>query len=162
MLRTIASVVLGYVAMVFLVILSIAACWFGLGNEFAFEGESNRASVGWSLIILSGGFAAAIVAGCITAKVAGAKCRSAATKGLVGVILVLGLLSAISSFTMTPTPMPEGKSIRDLTFTEAGQYARSPAWYEFAIIVVGMGGVYLGSRICTTNAPAPKIHDDPA
>lgn len=146
-MRAAIAIILGYVVMVIVVMLGIAATWFSLGAEFAFDDETFGASTGWSLIMLLAGFIAAIVGGITAAIVAGPQKRPVAIKGLVGLIIALGLLTLIMQLTATPAPIPEGKTIENLTFAEAGQYAVSPTWYNVGIIIVGAAGVIVGSKI---------------
>lgn len=159
MVRAILSAIAGYVVMVFVVIGGIALTWYGLGNRFAFVGDTNDASLGWSLIqLLNGAFAAAL-GGYAAMNLGGAK-GPLASRILLGMLVLLGLLSLSMALNATPPPMPEGKTIDSLTFTEAGQFARSPTWYHFAIVAVGCAGVWVGSRCCTpkSNAIAPTAN----
>ena len=147
MVRASLSAIAGYVIMVFVVVGGSAVTWYGLGNRFAFVGDTNEASLGWSLLqLLTGGFAAAV--GGYAAMYLGRDNGPLASRILLGMVLVLGGLSMLMALQATPQPMPEGKSIDSLTFTEAGQFARSPTWYHFAIVVVGCAGVWIGSRCC--------------
>lgn len=145
-MRTVLAVIAGYVVMVAGVLLGIAVIWFSLGAKFAFDGNTAEASIGWSMTMLIAGFMAAVVGGIAAGKVAGETRRSAATKGLVGLIVVFGMLTVITQLMSAPAPLPEGKTIENLTFTEAGQYARSPTWYNVGIVVVGVAGVIVGSK----------------
>lgn len=64
MIRALFSALLGYAAMLIVILGGIAATWFGLGNRFAFVGDTDQASSGWSLLQLASGLAAARVGGC--------------------------------------------------------------------------------------------------
>lgn len=64
-----------------------------------------------------------------------------------GIIIVLGTLTLVMQVASEPKPLPEGKTIDTLTFSEAGQYAVSPTWYNAAIIVVGVIGILGGHSI---------------
>ncbi len=145
MLRTILAVIGGYVVMVCFVILGIATVWFGMGNSFAFVGETSEASLGWSLLILAAGFIASIAAGIVATLIAGQMNRQNATRGLMGLIVGLGLLTAVMNLMKEPKTLPQGKTIQDLSFVEAGEFAHSPTWYDFAIIGAGVAGVLIGS-----------------
>lgn len=146
MIRALLSAVLGYVVMVIVILGGIAATWFGLGNRFAFVGDTNQASLGWSLLQLASGLAAACVGGWLTARVAGGR-ASLAIKILTAVILTLGMISLVAHLTIVPPPMPEGKTIDSLTFTEAAEFARYPVWYDAVIILVGVVGIRVGASV---------------
>lgn len=151
MVRAFLSAIAGYVIMVFVVVGGIALTWYGLGNRFAFVGDTNEASLGWSLIqLLNGGIAAAL-GGC-AAMYLGQGQGPLASRILLGMVLLLGGVSLAMALQANPPPMPEGKTIDSLTFTEAGQFARSPTWYHFAIVAVGCAGVWIGSR-CSPRLP---------
>lgn len=146
MLRTTIAAVLGYVVMVIGVLSGITGVWFAMGNAFAFEGDSVVASLPWSLTMLGVGFLAACLGGVVAAVVGGPR-RKNAVKTLIGMIVILGFLTAASQWNLPVKELPESKSIADLTFMEAGQYARSPNWYNVAIVIVGMIGVWLSGLV---------------
>lgn len=145
MVRAILAAVGGYVFMVMIVMTGIAAVWFSMGNQFAFDGESNRASMKWTLAMLASGLVASIAGGLFASLVGGTKGNSA-VRILLGIVLVLGLLSLAAQLVAEPPMMPEGTKVADLTFVEAGTYAVSPMWYNVAIIFVGLGGTCFGGR----------------
>ena len=146
MFRTVVSAILGYVVMVIVVMLGIAGVWFSMGNEFAFEGETVRASVAWSSTMLGVGFFAACLGGVVAAIVGGPR-SSNAVNVLIGMVAILGVLTAASQWNLPIQELPEGKVIGELTFFEAGEFARSPNWYNVAIVIVGMIGVWIGGAV---------------
>lgn len=146
MIRAILSAILGYVTMVIVILGGIAATWFGLGNRFAFVDDTNQASLGWSSLQLVSGFAAACLGGWVAARVAAGR-ANLAIKILTGLILVLGLVSLGMHLAIAPLPLPEGKTIDSLTFTEAAEFARSPVWYDAVIILVGILGIRVGAAV---------------
>jgi hypothetical protein len=146
-MRTVIAVIVGYVVMVLVVMMGIAVTWFTLGAKFAFDGDTIGASTGWSLVMMLAGFIAAIAGGLTAALIAGKARQLGAVKGLVALIVVFGVLTVVMQMMATPLPLPEGKTIENLTFAEAGQYARSPTWYNIGIIVVGVTGVMVGSKM---------------
>jgi hypothetical protein len=149
--RAILGAVIGYVVITMLVVLGITIVWNTMGNEFAFEGETNRASTPWTICMLLSGAVAAVVAGATAAVVAGPR-RELSVQILLGLVIVLGTLSLVGQLASTPPALPAGKAIRDLTFFEAGTYAVTPMWYTIAVIFVGALGVYLGGRMVRPSA----------
>jgi len=144
MVRTILSAVAGYILMVAISVSGVAATWFGFGPRFAFVGETNQASLGWSLLQIGCGLIAAMAAGALTTKIAG-KDHARGLQILLGMLVFLGLLSLVTASYSNPTELPQGKTIDTLSFSEAGQYARSPLWYLVAIIFVVCAGAKIGS-----------------
>jgi len=142
MFRNILGAVVGYVVMAALAILAISLTWFGLGAEFAFKDSTLEASAGWSSIMLVSGLVAAVIGG-LTANAIGRPGTSSA-KILIGIVLVLGAVSAFMQLGTEVMDLPPGTSVSDLAFSEAGQYARSPLWYTVLIPLVGAFGVWLG------------------
>lgn len=82
----------------------------------------------------------------LTARVAGDR-ASLAIKILTAAILVLGLVSLAMHLAITPRPLPDGKTIDSLTFTEAAEFARHPVWYDAVIIVIGVLGIRVGAAV---------------
>jgi hypothetical protein len=152
MLRAIASAILGYVVMAAGVIGGIAALWFSLGSRFAFADNSSMASTQWSVATLLMGFLAALVGGSVATK-AGGPVAQRAVRILVILLLVLGTAQWVMQFDRAPAPLPPGKTLDDLTFMEAGQYAVSPSWYNAAIVLVGAVGVAIGGHCCSRAQP---------
>lgn len=140
------GVVLGYVAMAAVVFIGITVVWSILGGAGAFRSEGTEASTLWSVLNLASGLIAAIVGGLVATAVAKQTTHLPALL-LAGLVLVLGLGSAIFQLESAPTPMPEGKTVADLTFFEAGAVAKSPAWYNFTIPLIGAIGVVLGESV---------------
>lgn len=140
------GVIAGYVAMVVVVFIGIAVMWSILGGEGAFRTKGTEASTLWSVMNLASGLIAAVVGGLVATAVAKQETHLPALL-LAALVLALGLAIAIVQLESAPTPMPEGKVATDLTFFEAGEVARSPAWYNFTIPLIGAIGVLLGEGV---------------
>ena len=142
--RSIGAAVAGYVVMVLVVMLGAAVQWFVLGAEGSFQEDSTVASTSWSAIACVAGLLAAIAGGFAASKIDVSPNRLG-VKILLGLILGLGLVLALAQMAGKPKPLPKDKKIADLTFVEAGEYASSPTWYNFAIPIIGAIGVVIGS-----------------
>ena len=143
--RTVLAVVLGLVLNLVLGFASIALAWVIFGPEGAFQGETTVASAEWSLFGCVAGLAVGMIVGRVTWVIA----RDASPMPVVvlaGILLVIGLGSAFLQLGVEPGPLPEGKSVSDLTFFEAGELATSPAWYMFAAPCIIALGVLVGGR----------------
>lgn len=144
MARMILGVVAGYLIMVVVAIGGIGVAWILIGAEGAFQEGSVVASTTWSLVNLVFGFVAALIGG-VAAVAIGKHANTA--RALAGLVLVLGLILAIAALGEQPEPLPEGKTVAELTFTEAGDVAMSPNWYNFVIPLVGVIGVTIGGGL---------------
>ena len=142
--RSILGAVLGYVCMVIVVMLGAGLQWLILGAEGAFAEGSTVASTSWAALACVSGLVAAVVGGVVASKIEGSG-RSLGWKILIGIILVLGLASAVAATMAEPKVLPEGKSLADMGFVEAGQYASSPAWFNWLIPIVGAVGTAIGA-----------------
>jgi hypothetical protein len=146
MVRSIVGAVVGYVVMVVVVVASIAGTWAVLGPAGSFDGEGPYPSTAWTVSNLLFGLLGAVAAGWVALKLG----RSArAVKILVGLILVLGLWSALTAESSYEKRIAEAgidKPVADLTFLEAGRVAKNRAWYNWSIPLVGVAGVLLGGR----------------
>lgn len=147
MWRVFVAPIVGYIVMVIVVMLGIAAVWFSMGASFAFDGNTVNASLGWTLAMLVAGLIAAIVGGMVASMIGGWQYAAKAVMGLAGLILVMGLLTIVLQSMAEPTPVPADFNVADLSFTDAGKYSRSPMWYNFAIVVVGIVGTLVGGKL---------------
>lgn len=146
MLRDILGAILGYLAIVVVIIASLFLVWQILGGSGAFSGDGPEPSMAWNLAALASGLVAAFVGGKTAAKI-GRGPRAAHI--LLTLVLALGLFGALtaeSAWERRQQQAPEGKAAGDLTFLEAGTVARSPTWYNWTIPLVGAIGVFLGGR----------------
>ncbi len=140
MLRNTLAAVGGYVVMVLVVFVGVGIAWAILGGEGAFEGEGPYPSTIWVMLNVVSGFLAALVAGFAARKMG---TSSTAVTILGGLVLVLGIVFAVTADTeVEPAPKP----VAELSFFEAGSYARNPTWYPWVIPFVGLAGILLGGR----------------
>lgn len=144
MLRNILAAILGYIVIVIVVMLGIGIAWGFLGGAGAFRGESSTPSTPWMLLNLAFGFVAAVAGGSVARAVG----KSAiAVKILATAVLVLGLLlAAMGQWGPAPELPPLNKPVAELSFTEAGQHAQPPSWYNWTVPFLGFFGALLGGR----------------
>ena len=71
---------------------------------------------------------------------------STAVKILVGIVIVLGLYFALTAESAQADREPVDKPVAEMSFREAGQHARQPAWYNWVVPLIGVAGVMLGGR----------------
>ena len=138
------AVVAGYASMFVASMIGIGIAWTALGSEWAFHEGTAVASAPWSALMCAFGLAAAAGGGFVAKLAAGERSRGAAL-ALALLVLVLGHGIAFAQLGSEPSPLPEGKTVADLTFLEAGEVASAPVWYNFTIPWIGAVGVLLGA-----------------
>lgn len=142
--RSILAGILGYVCMVLVVMLGALVQWLILGPVGAFEPDSTIASTNWAVAACISGLIASIVGGVVAARID----RVAPQRGvriLIGIVLVLGILTAVGTMFGEPKKLPAGKELADMEFVEAGQYATSPVWFNWLIPFIGATGAWAGA-----------------
>lgn len=140
MLRPILAVVTGYLAIAAFVMVAFSAVWLALGASFAFRPGTVEVTAGWMLMAVPVNLAAAILGG-LTCTWMSRSASGRPVQVLAGLVLALGILSAVLSLSADPPAPPPGT---DLTTFAAAQYAVQPSWYEFTLPVIGVVGVLLG------------------
>ena len=144
-LRVVFGVVAGYGVIVAATLSGIAAAWAVVGAEGAFRPETTEASVLWSVASCILGLIASLAGGFVAALVGKQNSRLPET-ALAVLVLALGLAMAVVQLGSEPSPLPEGKTIGELTFFEAGDVASPPDWYNFSIPWIGAVGVMVGAN----------------
>ncbi len=146
MLRAILSVIIGYVASVVWVTITMTVAWFALGTDFAYIEGTYETTISWSVIMLVLGAIGAVIAGLVVASIA----RTATpVKVLAGIVLVLGLVMAVYYQVGDATADEAGQAVpvEELTMWEAATVAQPPAWYSYGIPIVGCAGIIIGGRM---------------
>lgn len=140
--RAIVSVVVGYVAMFAAIFLTFSGLYLALGPELSFQPGSYEPSVLWTVVSFALGVGAAILGGYVCARIA----RTATPpKVLAGVVLVIGLLSAVPVLMAAATPAEARTG--EVGNLDAMMKAKQPAWVALANPFVGLVGVLLGARL---------------
>ena len=142
MVRAIFSVVVGYVAMFAAMFLAFSTLYLVLGQELSFLPESYQPSVLWTVVSFALGMGAAVIGGYVCALIAR---KATPPKVLAGVVLVIGLLSAIPVLMASATPAEARTG--EVGNMQAMMKAKQPAWVAVANPFVGLAGVLLGSRL---------------
>ena len=140
--RAILSVVVGYVAMFATIFLAFSGLYLLLGQDLSFRPGSYEPSVLWTVASFALGVGAAALGGYACARIAR---MATPPKVLAGVVLVIGLLSAIPALMAAATPAePRTGEVGNL---DAMMKAKQPAWVAVANPFVGLAGVLLGARL---------------
>ena len=129
--------------MAVVVLAGIGLAWAILGGRGAFAGEGPTPSTTWLALNIVTGFVAALVAGAVARKLGRSQ---TSVKILIGLVIALGILSAVAAESQHAKREPVIKPVAQMSFGEAGQYAKQPVWYNWVIPLVGVAGVWLGGR----------------
>jgi hypothetical protein len=147
--RAILSVVVGYVAMFAGIFLAFSGLYFLMGQDLSFQPGSYEPSILWTVVSFALGMGAAVFGGWVCAWIA----RTATPpKVLAGVVLVIGLLSAVPVLMAAATPAQTRTG--DVGNLDAMMKAKQPAWVAVANPFVGLAGVLLGGRLRRPTAAA--------
>jgi hypothetical protein len=143
MVRPVAAVILGYLGMAVWVMLSVGIAWRFLGQDFALDAQTNRATAAWLALNLPLSFIGAMLGGWLTASIAKVKAVPA-VRALALLVLVLGLMMAVSETMRDPTGTISESDAQEAPAMIGSQ---QPTWYTFVIPFVGFAGVMLGGSI---------------
>ena len=138
MLRNILAAIVGYVVMAAVLFVLFSLLWVAVGPSRAFQPESWEVPVGWALGSLVLGFVGAYIAGLVCVRV-GRDARAAMI--LIGLVIVFGVVRALS-----PVEMPAGPRPDDVSMMEATAGAVHPAWFNWLNPLIGALGAWFGSR----------------
>src|SRR5262245_5822423 len=140
--RAIVSVVVGYVVMFAAIFLAFSGLYLLLGQDLSFRPGSYEPSLLWTVVSFALGVGAAVIGGSVCARIARA---ATPPRVLAGVVLVIGLLSAIPVLIAAATPAdPRTGEVGNL---DAMMKAKQPAWVAVANPFVGLAGVLLGAGL---------------
>ena len=138
MLRNILAAIVGYVAMAAVLFVLFSLLWVAVGPTHAFQPGSWEVPVGWALGSLVLGFVGAYIAGLVCVRVAH---DGRAATILIGLVIVFGVVRAL-----TPVEMPAGPRPDDVSLMAATANAVHPAWFNWLNPLIGAVGVWFGSR----------------
>jgi hypothetical protein len=140
--RAIASVVVGYIVMALVIFASFSLAYLAMGADGAYKPGGYDVSVLWIGCALILSFVAALVGGYVAAAIAKS---GKPILVLIGLVIVLGAISAIMSGTGAES-MPAVREVDPSVF-EAMQYSEQPAWVAWLMPVIGAVGVFFGSAM---------------
>jgi hypothetical protein len=141
MLRSILGAIAGYVVMFFFIFLTFSAAYLAMGANTAFSPGGYDVSMTWILVSTVLGFIAAVVAGYVAAAIGKS---GTAVKILAGIVLVLGLVTAIF---VAISPKPTEARTADTPNMEAMSKAQTPLWIAVLNPIIGVAGVLLGGSL---------------
>ncbi|MCY3700375.1 MAG: hypothetical protein OXH46_12225 [Gemmatimonadetes bacterium] len=138
MLRNILAAIVGYIAIVAVLFALSSLLWLMLGASRSFQPGTWEVASGWILGSIAIGFVGAYIGGRVCARMAHD------AKGaliLIGILVVLGVVSILIPVEAATGPRPD-----DVGMLEATMSANQPTWLTWLNPVIGVVGIWLGSR----------------
>jgi len=134
------AILAGYFAMALTVFALLMLAYAVLGVNGSFKPGTYDVSLIWSIVMLIVGVGSALLGGWICRKISD---HTNTVKILAVVVIVLGILSAIPSFTV---PIPTDVRPDNVSSMDAMMKAITPKWVTIANIVIGAVGVLVGGK----------------
>jgi hypothetical protein len=138
--RTVGAIVLGYLTMFLIVFITLTGSFLTMGVDKVFLPGSYDVTGLWLAVMTVFSLVAAIVGGWVCAALGK---RKSAVTGLIVVVLVLGILSSVPALMATGAPAVRNGDVSNLQAMASG---KEPAWFSLLLPVIGVAGVWIGSR----------------
>jgi magnesium-transporting ATPase (P-type) len=140
MLRIIAGIIVGFIVMAVVVMVAFAIPMAVFGLEGTFQPNSYWTTNTFNMIVLIGGFVAAIIGGLVCGLIA----RNAkAAFALAAIVLVMGVVSVVTNMNK---PDPPART-EPVTFQSISQYGKEPHWFAISKTVTAVIGLLIGSAL---------------
>ncbi|HRP62269.1 MAG TPA: hypothetical protein PK400_03145 [Phycisphaerales bacterium] len=140
MLRIIAGIIAGYVAMALLVIATFFITIQAMGWDGVLQPNSYWTTDTFNYIVLAGGFVGAIVGGMVCTLIAR---NGKAVFALVAIVLAFGIGGAVMNMNR---PDPPART-SEITLEDLNAHGKEPTWYGFGKIVIAAAGLLIGSSL---------------
>ena len=143
MLRTVGSVILGYIVMAAFVFLSFSLLFVAMGPDRAYQPGTYEVSGLWVVVSFVLSFIAAVLGGWVCVLVARTQLGP---QILAAAILVFGLVLAVMELGSVPADLP---TVRDASVgvMEAMRDSQNPTWINFVTPFVAVVGILAGARL---------------
>jgi len=138
MLRNILAAIVGYIAIVAVLFALSSLLWLMLGASRSFQPGTWEVAAGWIIGSIGIGFVGAYIGGRVCARMAH---DAKGAMILIGILVVLGVVSILIPVEAATGPRPD-----DVSMMEATMSANQPTWLTWLNPVIGVVGIWLGSR----------------
>jgi hypothetical protein len=146
MLRIIAGIIVGWIVMAIVVMVAFAIPMAVLGLEGTLQPNSYWTTDTFNIIVLIGGFVAAIIGGMVCKLIAR---ESKATLVLAAIVIVMGIGSAVMNMNKPDPPARTGAA----TLQDIGTHGKEPNWFAIAKTVLAAAGLVIGSSLVKGRRP---------
>ncbi|MEM7229473.1 MAG: hypothetical protein AAF432_11740 [Planctomycetota bacterium] len=148
--RGIAGVIVGYIATIIVVFTGFTVLWMVMKAEGAFKTESWEVTTNWVIAGMVIGLVGALVGGIVCKLVAA---NSIAPKAFAGIVLVLGLLTAVATGAAYAAADEDGESDKaafpaaDVSMVDAMTNAEQPPLALWTNPFIGAVGILIGASL---------------
>ncbi len=139
--KKILAVIAGYVVMAAFIFITFTLAYVAMGTEGAFQVGTYEVSGLWILASIALGFIAAVIGGIVCFVISKSHKTSMV---LAGIVLALGLLMAIPTFSQPQQAMTREA---DVSAMDAMNRASQPTWLALLNPLIGAAGVIVGTRM---------------
>lgn len=148
MLRIIAGVVVGWIVMAILVMATFAVTIVAMGGlENTLQPNSWWTTNTFNIIVLAGGFVAAIIGGLVCGLIAR---KAGAAFALAAIMLAFGIWYAMVNFN---EPDPPARTAEP-TMEAMMEHGKEPNWFAISKTALGVIGVLIGASLVRRKSPA--------
>lgn len=145
--KSIAAVVISYIAMMVAMFALFTALYLALGAERVFEPGTFAVTPLWNALSLAGAVGAGALGGYLCFAIGGSL---RACQVMAVIVFVLALVMCMPSMTADQTPRPRSG---DLPTMEAMAQGQAPIWMHLLSAAFFGGGVLLGARMKRGSRP---------
>ena len=140
MLRIIAGVIVGFIVMLIIVMATFGITMAVMGLDAILNPNSYWTTDTFNVIVLIGGFVAAIIGGMVCKIIAR---ESKGTLALAAIVIVMGIGSAVMNMNKPDPPVRTGPP----TITDIQTHGKEPNWFAISKTVLAAAGLVIGSSL---------------
>jgi hypothetical protein len=154
MLRSIAGVVVGYIAIALFIMIWFFSMYAIMGTDRAYKPGEWEASLAWVVGALLAGVLGALLGGLVCRWISGGR-----RKAVIALAIVVGALGlATAGIQLTAAPPADARP-DEVDFADAASKSVSPLWATIANPVIGVVGVLIGGGALRGKPTAPVGSD---
>jgi peptidoglycan/LPS O-acetylase OafA/YrhL len=146
MLRIIAGIIVGFIVMAVVVMVAFAIPMAVMGLEKILQPDSYWTTDTFNIVVLVGGFIAAIIGGMVCKLIAR---QSKATLVLAAIVIVMGIGSAVANAKKPDPPV----RTEPATMEGIGLHGKEPNWFAISKTVAAVVGLIIGSSLVKRRSP---------
>ena len=143
MVRTVVSIVVGYIVIALATFIGLTGAWLILGADRAFEPGVYDLSLAWVISAVAVNIVAAVIGGVVCASIA--RTRRAPIV-FAFIVFVLGIIVAVPVFLAGDSDVSPPRPA-EVTMFEAIGASRQPAWFALLNPVTVAAGIMIGAAL---------------
>ena len=143
MVRTVVSIVVGYIAIALATFIGLTGAWLILGADRAFEPGVYDLSLAWVISAVAVNIIAAVIGGVVCASIARSR---RAPIVFAFIVFVLGVIVAVPQF-LADGSDPSPTRPADVAMFDAIGASRQPAWFALLTPFTVAAGIMVGAAL---------------